>query len=62
MAIFQKTEAIIPSQENKKKRISFIGQPNTGKSTFFNRITNAGASVANWSISRICRFTRNLLS
>lgn len=48
MAIFQKTEAIIPSQENKKKRISFIGQPNTGKSTFFNRITNAGASVANW--------------
>ena len=48
MTIFQKTEAIIPSQENKKKRISFIGQPNTGKSTFFNRITNAGASVANW--------------
>ena len=48
MTIFKKTEAIISLQKNNKKRICFIGQPNTGKSTFFNRITNAGASVANW--------------
>ncbi|MEB3312187.1 MAG: ferrous iron transport protein B [Snowella sp.] len=31
-----------------KKRIAFIGQPNTGKSTFFNRITKANAAIANW--------------
>jgi len=30
------------------KRIAFIGQPNTGKSTFFNRITKANAAIANW--------------
>lgn len=48
MTIFNKAKITVSSQENNKKRISFIGQPNTGKSTFFNRITNAGASVANW--------------
>ncbi len=31
-----------------QKRIAFIGQPNTGKSTFFNRITKANAAIANW--------------
>jgi ferrous iron transport protein B len=29
-------------------RVAFIGQPNTGKSTFFNRVTKAQAGVANW--------------
>lgn len=48
MTIFRKIEAIISSPKNNKKRISFLGQPNTGKSTFFNRITNAEAGIANW--------------
>ncbi len=30
------------------KRIALIGMPNTGKSTFFNRITGAAARVGNW--------------
>jgi len=34
--------------KNEVPRIVFIGQPNTGKSTFFNRVTNATAGVANW--------------
>ena len=48
MTSFQKIEAIISPQRNSKKRICFVGQPNTGKSTFFNRITNSEAGVANW--------------
>lgn len=48
MTIFQKMEAIIYPRRNSKKRVSFIGHPNTGKSTFFNRITNAEAGIANW--------------
>jgi len=39
---------VATNHPNVKKRIAFIGQPNTGKSTFFNRITNASAGVANW--------------
>ncbi|MEM9542395.1 MAG: ferrous iron transport protein B [Cyanobacteria bacterium P01_E01_bin.42] len=30
------------------KRIALLGMPNTGKSTFFNRITGMNASVGNW--------------
>jgi len=31
-----------------QRRIALIGQPNTGKSTFFNRLTGANAAIANW--------------
>ena len=34
--------------KNKTPRIVFIGQPNTGKSTFFNTVTKSNAGVANW--------------
>ncbi|HEY9702597.1 MAG TPA: ferrous iron transport protein B [Allocoleopsis sp.] len=30
------------------KRVALLGMPNTGKSTFFNRITGASAFVGNW--------------
>lgn len=31
------------------KRIALLGMPNTGKSTFFNRITGANAKIGNWA-------------
>lgn len=31
------------------KTIAVLGMPNTGKSTFFNRLTGASASVGNWA-------------
>lgn len=30
------------------KRIALVGMPNTGKSTFFNRLTGARAKIGNW--------------
>ncbi len=30
------------------KRIALLGMPNTGKSTFFNRLTGASARIGNW--------------
>lgn len=30
------------------KRVALLGMPNTGKSTFFNRLTGAAAKVGNW--------------
>jgi ferrous iron transport protein B len=30
------------------KRVALVGMPNTGKSTFFNRVTGASARVGNW--------------
>ncbi|MGA0199359.1 MAG: ferrous iron transport protein B [Prochlorotrichaceae cyanobacterium] len=34
--------------ENRLKRVALLVMPNTGKSTFFNRITGASAFVGNW--------------
>jgi ferrous iron transport protein B len=36
------------SSELKQRRIAVLGMPNTGKSTFFNRLTRSQASVGNW--------------
>ena len=30
------------------KRIAIVGMPNTGKSTFFNRLTGSSSRVGNW--------------
>ena len=38
----------IVTKSDRCKRIVLLGMPNTGKSTFFNRITGSAASVGNW--------------
>ncbi len=38
----------IVSKRDLVKRIVLVGMPNTGKSTFFNRITGSAAAVGNW--------------
>lgn len=37
-----------PLEPNTRRRIAIIGMPNTGKSTFFNRLTGASARIGNW--------------
>ncbi len=39
-----------PQSSNQKitQRVALMGMPNTGKSTFFNRVTKANTSVGNW--------------
>ncbi|MGB3533449.1 MAG: ferrous iron transport protein B [Microcoleaceae cyanobacterium] len=36
------------SNQNITQRVALLGMPNTGKSTFFNRVTKANTSVGNW--------------
>ncbi len=37
-----------PVQRTNVRSVAVVGPPNTGKSTFFNRLTGASARVANW--------------
>lgn len=43
------------------KRIALLGMPNTGKSTFFNRMTGASARVGNWPGMTVELMTAKLL-
>jgi ferrous iron transport protein B len=38
----------IVAKSDRCKRIVLLGMPNTGKSTFFNRLTGSAATVGNW--------------
>ena len=37
------------------RRVALLGMPNTGKSTFFNRLTGANARVGNWPGKTVTR-------
>jgi ferrous iron transport protein B len=43
------------------KRIALVGMPNTGKSTFFNRVTGASARTGNWPGVTVDLFASKLL-
>jgi ferrous iron transport protein B len=43
------------------KRIALLGMPNTGKSTFFNRITGANARIGNWPGITVDLFSAKLM-
>ncbi len=43
------------------KRVALLGMPNTGKSTFFNRLTGASAKVGNWPGITVDLLSANVL-
>jgi len=43
------------------KRIALVGMPNTGKSTFFNRVTGASSRAGNWPGVTVDLYARKVL-
>ena len=42
-------EITVNSNIKEIKRVALLGMPNTGKSTFFNRLTDKNTFVGNWA-------------